>query len=75
MLAEIGVVDIVEPAALQGAPAEWKAGRMNDVEAHPEAGAKAQHRAGILRDIGLVEGELDGDFGVLLAGGTGRGWV
>jgi hypothetical protein len=37
---------------------------VNDVNPHPEAGAEAQDLAGVLSDIGLVKGKIDGDFGL-----------
>ena len=36
-----------------------KAGRLDDRRVDAEAGAGAQHRAGVLRDVGLVEGEQE----------------
>jgi hypothetical protein len=38
-----------------------------------EAGAEPQHEAGILGDIGLVEGEIDGDLQALARGVPVRG--
>lgn len=38
---------------------------MNYVYRHAKAGAETQHSAGILGNVGLVEGEGDGDFSIL----------
>jgi hypothetical protein len=75
VLKELRVRKIVEAAAAEGSFGEVKAGRVDDMQPHPEAGAEAQHGAGILRDVGLVEGEFDGDFKVLLRRATQRGRV
>src|SRR5690606_13165236 len=36
-----------------------KSGRMDDMHSHPDAGAEPDQRAGILSDIGLIEGQID----------------
>ena len=43
-----------------GAVGQVEAGRLDDVDRDAEAGGEPQHRAGVLRDVGLVEGERDG---------------
>ena len=45
------------PGAAEGPVGHRKAGRLDDMGLHAEAGASPQHRAGILGDVGLVEGE------------------
>ena len=75
VLEEIGVLHIVQPAALHGTAAEGEAGRMDDVQPDAEAGAKPQHCASILGDVGLVERKLDGDLRLPAADGSIRGWV
>jgi hypothetical protein len=75
VLADVGMVEIVEATAFELAARERKASRVDDMHNHPEAGAKPQQSAGILRDIGLVEGEVD-RHAVFLFGEAGRSqWV
>ena len=33
---------------------------MDDVDRHAEAGAEPEQRAGVLGDVGLIEGQIDG---------------
>ena len=65
VLDDLGMLGIVERAAADGAQREGKAGRMDDVHRDAEAGAQPQHGAGVLGDIGLVEGKVEGDLGWL----------
>ena len=45
---------------------------MDDVDGDAEAGAEPEQGAGILGDVGLVEGEVDGHGGAVLAAQTGE---
>ena len=75
MLDEIGVLEVVEGSALHGFGAEGEAGRVDDVHPDAEAGAEPQNLAGVLGDVGLVEGKLDRDFGLLRRwSGKARGY-
>ena len=48
---------IIERRALQPAVVEDKTGRLDQVDGDGETGAEAEQRAGILRDVGLEQGE------------------
>ena len=54
------LVEVVHSGAAEGAVGDREAGRLDDVGLDPEAGAEPQNRSGILRDIGLVEGDPHG---------------
>lgn len=71
VLGEAGVLQVVERATLDGAGRERKAGGVNDVQRDPEAGAEPEQGAGVLRDVGLIEGQFDGDSRLLLPGRHG----
>ena len=72
---DLGVIQVIETAAFEFALREGEARGVDDVDAHTQAGAESQHRAGVLGDIGLVEREVERDFRTLrraaskLAGG------
>ena len=61
------LVEIVHAGAAEGAVGDREAGRLDDMGRDAEAGAEPQNRAGILRDVGLVKGEVHG------ASGSGSG--
>ena len=48
-------VEIVHPGAAEGAVGHREAGRLDQMGVHSEAGAEPQNRAGVLRNVGLVE--------------------
>ena len=52
------LIEVVHTGAAEGPIRYRKTGRLDDVRRDAEAGAEPQNRSGILRDIGLVEGEL-----------------
>ncbi len=56
-------VEIVHAGAAEGAVGDREPGRLDNVRFNPEAGAQPQNRAGILRNIGLIEGDSNGHFG------------
>jgi len=56
---DLGQIEIVETAALQFAARKREAGRVDNVNGDAEAGAEPEQGTGVLRDIGLVEGEFD----------------
>ncbi len=60
VLGEVGMLEIVEGAALQGSGRERKAGGVDDVDAHAQAGPQAEQGAGILGDVGLIQRQVDG---------------
>ena len=60
MPAERHLIEIIHPGAAEGAVRTRKAGRLDDVGLDPEAGREPQNRAGVLRDVGLVEGDPHG---------------
>ena len=55
--AELGIGEVVEARAFQAAVAEHEAAGLDDVNGDTEAGAEAKQGPGVLRDVGLVEGE------------------
>ena len=57
---QVDLVEIVHAGAAEGAVGDRKAGRLDQVRLDPEAGGEPQDRAGILRDVGLVEGDAHG---------------
>lgn len=65
MLHEVRRLDIIEAALPQGLQREREPRGMDDVDADAEAGAEPQSGAGVLREIGLVEHELDGHRSIL----------
>ena len=48
-------IEVVEPGAAEVAVGDVEAGRLDDVDRDAEARRHAQHGAGVLRDVGLVE--------------------
>ena len=54
------VIEVVHSGATEGAVGDRKASRLDDVRRHAKAGGEAQNRSGILRDVGLVQGDLHG---------------
>ena len=53
-------VEVVHAGAAQAPIGEGEARRLDDRGLDPEAGAGAQHRADVLRDVGLVERQGQG---------------
>ena len=51
------MLEIIHARAAEMAVGDRKAGRLDDVGGHPETGAGAQHRAGVLGDVRLIERE------------------
>ena len=49
------LVEIVHTGAAEGAVGGRKAGRLDDVRFHAQASRKAQDRAGVLGNVGLIE--------------------
>jgi hypothetical protein len=54
MTCQVDVGDVVEARAAQIAVAHVEAGRSNQVDRRTKARGKAQDRAGVLRNVGLV---------------------
>ncbi len=50
-------IEIVEAGAAKGAVGGGEPGRLDNMGFDAEARAQPQHRAGVLRDIGLIEGD------------------
>ena len=50
-------VEVIHSGAPEAAVADAEAGRLDDRGVDAEAGAGAHHRAGVLGDVGLVQGE------------------
>jgi hypothetical protein len=55
MACNIDAVEIIHAGAAKGAIGHRKSRGLNNRGADAEAGAKAQHRAGVLGDIGLEQ--------------------
>ncbi len=62
MAVECRALQIVHPGALQRMIGQGKTGRFDQMNGHIHAGGKAQDRAGVLRNVGLVEGEIRQGF-------------
>ena len=60
VLEELGAIEVVERGAPDGAGRELEAGGMDDVQPDAQAGPEPEQGAGVLRDVGLVEREFDG---------------
>jgi hypothetical protein len=52
---DVEMLKVVEPGAAEVAVGDVEAGRLDDVDLNAKAGRQAQHGAGVLRDVGLVE--------------------
>ena len=53
-------IEIVDAGAAEGAIGGGEPGRLDNMRLDAEARAQPQHRSGILRDVGLVEGDAQG---------------
>jgi hypothetical protein len=53
-------IEIVHAGAAEGAVRGREAGWLDDMGLDAEAGAQAQNRSGVLRNIGLIEGDAHG---------------
>src|SRR5205085_5868201 len=53
-------IEVVHPGPPEGTIRGWKARRLDDVGFDPKAGGEAQNRTGVLRNVGLVEGDPHG---------------
>jgi hypothetical protein len=60
MPAELHLIKVIHSSPAEGAVRTWKSGRLDDVGLNPETGREPQDRAGVLRDVGLVEGDPHG---------------
>jgi hypothetical protein len=60
VLEELGVFEVVEAGTADGAGRELEARGMDDVQPDAQAGPEPEQGAGVLRDVGLVEREFDG---------------
>ena len=56
---ELDVIEIVHAGPPKGLVRERKAAWLDDIGGHVQAGRQAQQSAGILRNVGLVEGQAD----------------
>src|SRR5690242_15434703 len=54
---EVDLIEIVHAGAAEGAVAHRETGRLDQMRLQPQAGGQAENRAGVLRDVGLVEGD------------------
>ena len=52
--------EVIHSGTAEGTVRTWKAGRLDDMGFDPETGREPQDRAGVLRDVGLVEGDPHG---------------
>jgi hypothetical protein len=52
------LVEVVHSGPAEGAVADRKSSRLNEMDLNPEAGGQAERCAGILGDIGLEQGDL-----------------
>jgi hypothetical protein len=53
-------IEVVHPGSAERPVGGREAGRLDDMGFDPETGGKAQNRAGVLRDVWLVEGDPHG---------------
>src|SRR6185437_5396033 len=64
-------VEIIHSGPAECAVGHRKTGRLDDMRLDAETGAKAQNRAGVLGNVGLVEGDPHGarlsELGLILA--------
>src|SRR5439155_20036905 len=70
MTRELGRAEIVHAGATQPSVVEDEAAGLDDVDRDAEAGGEAEQRAGILRDVRLVEDEAHGRASRWLGKGT-----
>src|SRR6185503_14216193 len=54
---ELDLIQIIHAGALQMAVVPDEAERLDEIGGDPQAGAEAQNRAGVLRNIGLIKRE------------------
>jgi len=54
------LIEVVHPGAAEGAIRDREARRLDDMHFDSKAGRQAQNRAGVLRNVGLVKGDLHG---------------
>src|SRR5882672_11253064 len=57
MPGQCNLVEVVHAGTAEGTVADRKSGRLDEMDLNPEAGGKAERRAGILGDIGLEQGD------------------
>ena len=60
VLEKVGVIEVVERGATDGARGEREACGMDDMYPDAQAGAEPEQGPGVQRDVGLVEREFDG---------------
>jgi hypothetical protein len=78
MTMQLDMIQVVHPGASQAAVVEGESARLDHVDRQPETGGEAQDRAGILRDVGLIERKPHGkpdplqikDFSIIPAAGV-----
>jgi hypothetical protein len=59
VLEKLGILQVVERCASDGAGRELEAGGMDDVQPDAETSPEPEQGASVLRDVGLVEREFD----------------
>jgi hypothetical protein len=64
MTGERNLVEVVHPRAAERTIGDRETGRLDDMRLDPQAGAKAENRAGILWDVRLVKGDPHGGLGI-----------
>ncbi len=62
---QLDMVQVVHPGAPHAAVVEGEAAGLDHVDRQPEAGGETQDRAGVLRDVRLVEGKAHGQSLIL----------
>jgi hypothetical protein len=75
---EVDLLQVVHARPPEPPVVEDESARLDEVDRHPEAGREAQDRAGILRDVGLIERKPHGkpdplqikDFSIIPAAGV-----
>lgn len=60
MLKIFGMIEVVERGTPDGLGREREAGGVDDVQPDAQTGPESEQRAGVLRDVRLVEREFDG---------------
>jgi len=57
---ERDLIEIVHAGAAKRAVGGWEAGGLDEMRLDAEAGGEAKNSPGVLRDVGLVEGDPHG---------------
>jgi hypothetical protein len=67
------MAEVVHAGAAQVTVGDVEGRRFDDLDRDAEAGRKPQHGAGVLRDIGLVDGKSEHGFVIVATGSAVKG--